>query len=72
MIKFTSNFDSQKFMRELEREALDAAAKQVRSRIRDLAAKGLKVTFGPDGSSKLDVRLDGPGELIKEAKRRLS
>jgi len=47
MFMFTSNFDSQEFMRELEREALDAAA-------------------------KLDVRLDDPDELIKEANRRLT
>ena len=72
MIKITSNLDSRKFMRELERKVKDSAQKQVRSQLRDLAAKGLRVSFGTSGSSKLNVRLDGPAELIKEAKRRLN
>ncbi len=50
----------------------DTAEKQVRSKLRDLSAKGLRVSFQPGGASSLNIHLDGPDELIKEAKLRLN
>lgn len=71
MIKITTNFDSRKFQRDLERQVRDAAEKQVRSKLRDLTSKGLKVTLRPGGASSLNINLDGPDDLIQQAKRRL-
>lgn len=72
MIKITSNFDSRKFQRDLEKEVRAAAEKQVRSKLRDLVARGLLVTFRPGSTSSLNINLNGPDELIQEAERRLS
>lgn len=71
MFKITTNFDSRKFQRDLEKQVREAAEKQVRSKLRDLSAKGLRVSFRPGNDSRLNIQLDGPDELIKEAKRRL-
>ncbi len=71
MIRITTNFDSRKFMRELEKEVHQSAEKQVRGKLRDLAAKGLKIRSGPSHPSKFSMNLEGPEELIEEAKRRL-
>ena len=72
MFKITTNFDSRKFQRDLETQVRDAAKKQVRSKLGDLTAKGLRVSFRPGGASSLNIHLDGPDELIKEAKHRLN
>lgn len=72
MFKITTNFDSRKFQRDLEKQVHEAAEKQVRSKLDDLAARGLRLSFGPSASSSLNIRLDGPDDLVKEAKRRLT
>lgn len=71
MIKITTNFDSRKFARELERKALECAEKQVRAKLRDLVARGLKIRNGAGHPSRFNLNLEGPEELIEEAKRRL-
>lgn len=71
MIKITTNFDSRKFQRNLEKRVRDAAENQVRSKLSDLAARGLCVTFRPGDSSSLNINLNGPDDLIQEAERRL-
>ena len=71
MFKITTNFDSRKFQRDLEKQVREAAEKQVRSKLRDLSAKGLRVSLRPGNDSRLNIQLDGPDELIKDAKRRL-
>jgi hypothetical protein len=72
MIKITTNFDKERFKRDLERRVREAAEQKVRSRLRDLAGRGLRVSFGQGGASSLNLRLDGPDELVAEAKRRFS
>jgi hypothetical protein len=72
MLKITTNFDSRKFQRDLENEVRDAAEKQIRSKLSDLTARGLRISFRPGGTSSLNVNLDGPDDLIEEAERRLS
>lgn len=72
MFKITTNFDSRKFQRDLQKQVREAAEKQVRSKLRNLSAKGLRVSFRSSGSSGLNIDLNGPEELIKEAKRLLS
>lgn len=69
MIKITSNFDSRKFMRELERKAFNSAETKVRDKLRDLTAKGLKIKGSTTASSGFRMELEGPAELIEEAKR---
>jgi hypothetical protein len=71
MFKITTNFDSRKFQRDLERRVREAAEKQVHSKLRDLTARGLRVSFRSEGVSSLNIHLDGPDDLIKEAKQRL-
>ncbi len=71
MIKITTNSDTRKFQRDLEKQVREAAEKQVRSKLRDLEAKGLRVTFRPGDASCLNINLNGPDELIQEAERRL-
>lgn len=71
MIKLTTNFDSRKFAKDLEKQLRDAAENQVRSKLRDLTTKGLKVSFRHGGASGLSIQLDGSDDLIKEAKLRL-
>jgi len=66
MIKITSNFDSRKFARDLERQVREAAERKVRAKFPDLIARGLKIKPGTD-----HIGLEGPAELIEEAKRRL-
>lgn len=66
MIRITSNFDSRKFVRDLERKVHEAAERKVRSKFQDLIAKGLRIKHGSD-----HIGLEGPTELIEEAKRRL-
>ncbi len=72
MIKITSNFDSRKFQRDLEKEVRAAAEKQVRSKLRDLTARGLQVSFRQGSASSLNISLNGPDALIKEAEQRLA
>lgn len=71
MFKITANFDSRKFQRDLEKQVREAAEKQVRSKLRDLTARGLRVSFRPGTASSLKINLNGPDDLIKEAERRL-
>ena len=72
MFKITTNFDSRKFMRDLEKQVQQTAKQQVHSKLRDLERRGLRTSFGPSNPSSLNIQLDGPDELIAEAKRRLS
>jgi len=72
MIKITSNFDSRKFQRDLEKRVREAAEKQVRTKLRDLTTKGLRVSFRHDRKSMLNIQLDGPDDLITEGKKRLT
>lgn len=71
MFKITTNSDTRKFQRDLEKQVREAAEKQVSSKLRDLTARGLRVTFRPGDASKLNIDLNGPDELIQEAERRL-
>lgn len=71
MFKITTNFDSRKFLRELEQKALKSAETQVRDKLRDLSAKGLKIKGDTGASSEFRMELEGPADLIEEAKRRL-
>jgi len=71
MFKITTNFDSRKFQRDLEKQVREAAEKQVLSKLSDLRAKGLRVSFRPGGASSLNINLNGPDDLIKEAEQRL-
>jgi hypothetical protein len=71
MFKITTNFDSSRFKKDLEKQVQDAAEKQVRSKLRDLVAQGLRISFRPGSTSSLNINLNGPDDLIKEAKRRL-
>lgn len=64
MFKVSTNFDSRSFASELE--------KQIREELRDLTAKGLKIRNGAYHPSEFNLTLEGPDELIEEAKRRLS
>jgi hypothetical protein len=71
MFKITTNFDSRKFQRDLEKQMREVAEKQVRAKLRDLTARGLRVSFRPGATSSLNLNLSGPDDLIKEAERRL-
>lgn len=71
MIKITTNFDHRKFMRELERKAMASAETKIREKLRDLTARGLKIKGNTGASSDFRMELEGPVELIEEAKRRL-
>lgn len=69
MIKITSDFDSRKFQRDLEKQMQSAAQKQILSKLRRLTAKGLRVRFGNGSRGSVDVRLSGSDQLIAEAER---
>jgi hypothetical protein len=72
MIKVTTNFDSRKFAKGLERQASSVAKKHVRQKLQDLVSRGLRISDSSANASGMNLLLEGPEELIKEARRRFS
>ena len=71
MIKISTHFDVRKFERDLERQIRETAEKQVRARLRDLTARGLRIRISDSGSTKFNFSFEGPADLVAEAKKRL-
>ena len=69
MIKITSNIDSRKFQRDLEKQIQSKVQEQILSKLRHLTAKGLRVTFGNESRGSVNVSLSGSDELKAEAER---
>lgn len=72
MFKITTSFDSRKFAKDLEKQAMANAEKQVQGKLRDLIIQGLRVSVHKGIGSQLSIILDGPEELIETAKQRLN
>ena len=64
-------FDAQKFQRELERKAHEAAKQAIVKRLQPLIRRGLKVKERLSFGTKINFDLQGSQELIDEAKRLL-
>jgi hypothetical protein len=72
MFKITTNFDSRKFAKDLEKQAIDNIEKQLRAKLRDLITQGLKVSVRKSIGSNLSIDMEGPEALIETAKKRLN
>ncbi len=72
MFNITTNFDSRKFAKDLEKQAIDNIEKQLRTKLGDLITQGLRVSVRKGIGSKLSINMEGPEALIATAKQRLN